>query len=171
MTTDLGLLILRLVAGLLLAGHGIQKVSFRLGGAGLAGGAREFRRDGFRGGALTALAAGATQIGAGLLLAGGALTPLAAAGATGVMTVALTVKWRHGLWVQADGYEYPLVLIAVFATLALTGPGRWSADEALRLLPWPAWQAALAVAAGLGSGLAVRLLLRRPSPAADPDHP
>ncbi|GIH73930.1 DoxX family protein [Planobispora longispora] len=163
MTIDLGLLILRLVTGLLLAGHGVQKVSFRLGGAGLAGGAQEFRRDGFRGGAATALAAGATQIGTGLLLACGALTPLAVAGAIGVMTVAFTVKWRHGLWVQKDGYEYPLVLIAVFTALTLTGPGRWSADHALRLLPWPAWQAALAVAGGAGCGLAVRLLLHRPS--------
>lgn len=168
MTADLGLLILRLVAGLLLAGHGVQKVSFLLGGAGLAGGAQEFRQDGFRGGALTALAAGATQVGAGLLLAGGALTPLAAAGAAGVMTVALTVKWPHGLWVQKDGYEYPLVLIVVSVTLALTGPGRWSADEVLRLLPWPSWQAALAVAVGVGGGLAVRLLLHRPSTIGEP---
>ncbi len=33
-----GLLALRLVVGLLIAGHGVQKVSFRLGGHGLAGG-------------------------------------------------------------------------------------------------------------------------------------
>ncbi|KJY36539.1 DoxX protein, partial [Streptomyces sp. NRRL S-495] len=40
---DTGLLILRLVTGLLIAGHGIQKVSFRLDGSGLAGGTEEFR--------------------------------------------------------------------------------------------------------------------------------
>ncbi|MFE6306148.1 DoxX family protein [Nocardiopsis sp. NPDC057823] len=166
MPIDCGLFLLRLVAGLLLAGHGVQKVSFRLGGGGLAGGAREFRQDGFRGGALTALAAGATQIGAGLLIACGALTPLAAAGAVGVMTVALTVKWHRGLWVQNDGYEYPLVLITLFAALALTGPGRWSADHLLHLAPWPAWQSALAAVGGVGTGLAVRLLLHDPSAAA-----
>ncbi|MET9588875.1 DoxX protein, partial [Streptomyces sp. NPDC006539] len=52
---DAGLLILRLVIGLLIAGHGLQKVSFCLGGHGIEGGAAEFRADGFRGGRLTAV--------------------------------------------------------------------------------------------------------------------
>ncbi|MGW7366562.1 DoxX family protein [Streptomyces sp. NPDC054841] len=160
----IGLLILRVVVGLLIAGHGVQKVSFRLGGRGLDGGIREFRDDGFRGGALTALAAGAGQIGSGLFLAAGALTPLAATVAMGVMTVALTVKWRHGLWVQNDGYEYPLVLIVVAAVLSATGPGQWSVDAVLGLLPWAGWWAAAAVTAGVGSGLVVRLLLHRSGP-------
>ncbi|MFF8831152.1 DoxX family protein [Streptomyces sp. NPDC015131] len=162
MTT--GLLVLRLIAGLLIAGHGVQKASHLLGGTGLAGGAREFREDGFRGGRLTALAAGAGQIGSGLFLAAGLLTPLAATAAVGVMTVALTVKWRNGLWVQHDGYEYPLVLIAVAAALSATGPGTWSLDQALGLTPWPGWWAPVAVAAGLGSGLLTRAVLHRPAP-------
>ncbi|MFF6788058.1 DoxX family membrane protein [Streptomyces filamentosus] len=160
---DTGILILRLLVGLLVAGHGVQKVSSHLGGKGLEGGTEEFRADGFRGGVLTALAAGGGQIGSGLLLAAGLLTPLAATGAIGVMTVALTVKWRHGLWVQNDGYEYPLVLIGTAAALAATGPGAWSLDAALGLAPYPLWWAALALAAGLGSGLLTRLVLHRPS--------
>ncbi|MFJ3582192.1 DoxX family protein [Streptomyces sp. NPDC090127] len=165
---ELGLLILRVVTGLLLAGHGVQKVSFHLGGRGLAGGTEEFRRDGFRGGALTALAAGATQIGSGALLAAGALTPLAAAGAIGVMTVALTVKRPHGLWAQNDGYEYPLFLIVVAAVLASTGPGAWSADQVLGLLPWPPWWLGCALLLGGGGGLATRAALhRRPTRRAD----
>ncbi|WP_432129310.1 DoxX family protein [Streptomyces sp. bgisy082] len=173
---DTGLLILRLVAGLLIAGHGMQKVSFRLGGNGLAGGTEEFRQDGFRGGALTALAAGAGQIGSGLLLAAGALTPLAAASAIGVMTVALTVKRPNGLWVQNDGYEYPLVLITTAAALALTGPGRFSADRTLDLLPWPTPWALAAIATGVAAGLATRAVLHRPAPPAPAatsqgDHP
>ncbi|MCC9308357.1 DoxX family protein [Kitasatospora sp. RB6PN24] len=156
-----GLLLLRVVAGLLIAGHGVQKVSFRLGGSGLAGGTAEFRGDGFRGGKLTALAAGGTQIGAGLMLALGLLTPLAAAGTMGVMTVALTVKWPHGLWVQHDGYEYPLVLIVIGAVLAATGPGQWSVDGALGMAHWPLWWLPVAVAMGAGGGLATRLALHR----------
>ncbi|OKK22407.1 DoxX protein [Streptomyces sp. CB00455] len=159
---DTGMLILRLLVGLLVAGHGVQKVSSHLGGKGLEGGAEEFRADGFRGGALTALAAGAGQIGSGLLLAAGLLTPLAATGAIGVMTVALTVKWRHGLWVQNDGYEYPLVLIGAAAALAATGPGAWSLDAALGLAPYPLWWAAPALVAGLAGGLLTRLVLHRP---------
>ncbi|MGW5480322.1 DoxX family protein [Streptomyces sp. NPDC004008] len=157
-----GLLILRLAVGLLFAGHGIQKVSHRLGGHGIEGGAAEFRADGFRGGRLTAAAAGLGQIAAGLLLCAGALTPLAATIAAGVMTVAATVKWRNGLWVQHDGYEYPLVLLLVPAALTLTGPGRWSADQALGLLPWAPWWAAAATGLGISSGLLTRVLLGRP---------
>ncbi|MPY30109.1 DoxX family protein [Streptomyces adustus] len=158
-----GLLVLRLVAGLLIAGHGVQKVSFRLGGHGLAGGTEEFRHDGFRGGRLTAIVAGASQIGAGLFLVAGLLTPLAAMAAMGVMTVAGTVKRAKGLWVQNDGYEYPLVLVVVSAALALTGPGRWSLDQALGVTPWPLWVVLPATVAGPVSGLLTRLVLHRPS--------
>ncbi|MEU5598048.1 DoxX family protein [Streptomyces sp. NPDC020298] len=161
---DTGLLVLRLVAGLLIAGHGVQKVSFRLGGNGLAGGTEEFRHDGFRGGRLTALAAGGSQTGAGVFLAAGLLTPAAAMAAMGVMTVASTVKWRNGLWVQNDGYEYPVVLVVVSAVPALTGPGRWSADHVLGLAPWPWWAGVAAIVAGPVSGLLTRAVLHRPAP-------
>ncbi|MGW1807099.1 DoxX family protein [Streptomyces sp. NPDC002078] len=157
-----GLLVLRVVTGLLIAGHGVQKVSFRLGGHGLAGGTEEFRHDGFRGGRLTAIVAGASQIGAGLFLTAGLLTPLAAMAAMGVMTVAGTVKWPKGLWVQNDGYEYPMVLVVVSAALALTGPGRWSLDQALGITPWPLWVVLPAIVAGPVSGLLTRVVLHRP---------
>ncbi|MDX6246934.1 MAG: putative oxidoreductase [Kribbellaceae bacterium] len=157
-----GLLILRLVVGLLFVGHGIQKVSHRLGGHGIEGGAAEFRADGFRGGRLTASAAGLGQIVAGLLLSAGALTPLAATIAAGVMTVAVTVKWRNGLWAQNNGYEYPLILMILPAVLTLTGPGRWSVDQAVGLLPWDPWWTAAAVGLGVSSGLMTRVLLTRP---------
>ncbi|BBC32184.1 DoxX protein [Streptomyces graminofaciens] len=160
---DTGLLVLRLAVGLLIAGHGVQKVSFRLGGEGLAGGTEEFRHDGFRGGRLTALAAGGSQLGAGLFLAAGLLTPAAATAAMGVMTVAGTVKRLNGLWVQHDGYEYPLVLVAVCGALALTGPGRWSADHALGLTPWPLWASVAAVVLGPAAGLLTRAALHRPT--------
>ncbi|WP_033332718.1 DoxX family protein [Streptomyces novaecaesareae] len=162
-----GLLALRLVVGLLIAGHGVQKVSFRLGGHGLAGGTEEFRHDGFRGGRLTAIAAGASQIGAGLFLTAGLLTPLAAMAAMGVMTVAGTVKRPKGLWVQNDGYEYPLVLVAVCAALALTGPGRWSLDHALGITPWPLWIVLPAIVFGPVSGLLTRVALHRPPAATE----
>ncbi|MGW9031945.1 DoxX family protein, partial [Streptomyces sp. NPDC055722] len=107
--------------------------------------------------------AGGGQIASGLLLATGALTPLAATTAIGVMTVAITVKRHNGLWVQNDGYEYPLVLVAVPAALSLTGPGRWSIDQTLGLNPWhPAWTAA-AVLMGAGSALLTRRILGSPS--------
>ncbi|MFD7999627.1 DoxX family protein [Streptomyces mirabilis] len=106
---DAGLLLSRVITGLLLAGHGIQKVSHHLGGEGLAGGGQEFRDDGFRGGVLTALAAGGGQIVGGLLFELGALTPLAAATAIGVMMVAVTVKWRNGCGRNATASSSPAI--------------------------------------------------------------
>ncbi|MBO3663147.1 MFS transporter [Microbacterium stercoris] len=164
MGIDLGLLALRLVLGFFLAGHGLQKVSHLFGGEGLDGGSREFADDGFRGGRLTALAAGGGQILAGVLFLFGALTPVAAATATGVMAVALTVKATKGLWVQHDGIEYPLVLVILSIALGLTGPGAWSVDALLGLTGLPGWVGLAAAALGLGGAAAVRLLLHRPVP-------
>lgn len=165
MNVDAGILLLRVVIGLLIAGHGVQKVSFRLGGKGLQGGIDEFKADGFRGGAFPALAAGTGQLVGGLFLVAGALTPLAAMAVVGVMTVALTVKARNGLWVQHDGYEYPLVLITIAAGLSFTGSGRYSIDAVLGLSGYPLWVGAAMTLAGIASGLAVRALLRTdPSP-------
>jgi putative oxidoreductase len=161
---NIGLLILRVVTGLLLAGHGVQKVSYHLGGEGLSGGVTEFRDDGFRGGMLTALTAGVTQIGGGLLITAGAATPLAASMAVGVMTVATTVKWHNGLWAQNNGCEYPAFLALTAACLALTGPGRYSVDEALGRLPWPSWLAMAAIVLGTAGGLLTRVLLHRSPP-------
>ncbi|SDM75395.1 DoxX family protein [Actinacidiphila guanduensis] len=158
---NVGLLIIRITAGVLFAAHGLQKVSFRLGGQGLAGGIAEFRADGFRGGALTAWDAAGGQLTAGALFLAGVLTPVAAATGVGVMTVAVTVKWANGPWAPHDGYEYPGILVVVAAVLGFTGPGRWSVDGAYGLTPWPGWVAAAAAAPGLTAGLLTRLALRR----------
>jgi putative oxidoreductase len=159
LSTDIGLLVLRTVIGLLLAGHGMQKISHRFGGKGLQGGIDEFEADGFRGGAFTALAAGLGQLGSGLFLIAGLLVPAAAMTAIGVMTVALTVKVKNGLWVQHDGYEFPLVLITAASTLAFTGGGALSVDALLGLHHYPAWIGLAATALGVAGGLAMRAVL------------
>ena len=41
------------------------------------------------------------------------------------------VHGQNGLWSQAGGYEYNLVLIAVAVALALVGPGAISVANAL----------------------------------------
>jgi putative oxidoreductase len=163
MSIDIGLLLLRVITGVLLAGHGMQKISYRFGGNGLRGGIEEFRSDGFRGGALTALAAGLGQLGSGLFLAAGLATPAAATAAIGVMTVAATVKARNGLWVQHDGYEFPLVLITITSALAFTGAGTYSVDALLGLDHPAPWIGLGATAVGVGAGLTARLVLHTPT--------
>ncbi|WP_079022888.1 DoxX family protein [Streptomyces odonnellii] len=159
---EAGLLTLRVVVGGLVAAHGVQKMTHWLGGSGLAAGAEEFRQDGFRGGRLTAVAAGTGQAGGGLMLAAGLLTPLAVAAVASVMTVAVTVKYPHGLWVQDDGYEFPLVLIVSAAATGLAGPGVWSLDHLVGI-DWPASAGIAGCAAGVLGGLATRRLLWRAS--------
>jgi putative oxidoreductase len=79
-----------------------------------------------------AVAAGAAETTAGVLLALGALTPVAGALVTSVMVTAIRkVHGPNGPWVQQSGYEYNLVLIAAMAALVEGGPGSPSVDRAL----------------------------------------
>jgi putative oxidoreductase len=156
MDFDLGLLIVRVVVGLLFVGHGTQKLFGWFGGHGLAATSGFFGQLGYPSPRLAALAAGLTEAGAGLLLALGLVTPLAAAGLIGVMlTAAITVHRPNGLWVSSGGYEYNLVLITVAAALALTGPGGWSLDAAFGWDGLAAGWRLAAIALGLVAGLGV----------------
>ena len=75
-----GILLLRLVLGATMAGHGAQKLFGVLGGPGLQGATGFFGSLRFRAPAVLALVASPTELGCGLLLALGLLTPLAALG-------------------------------------------------------------------------------------------
>jgi putative oxidoreductase len=69
------------------------------------------------------------EVGGGLSLALGFLTPLGAAGAFGTMFMA-TFKshWKNGFIVSKGGYEYTLLLMTVSIALGLIGPGSYSLD-------------------------------------------
>jgi putative oxidoreductase len=154
---SLGLLILRLVVGGLFIGHGTQKVFGWFGGHGLEGSGQFFDALGLRPGRTTALLAGTTEAGGGLLLALGLLTPLAAAGITAVMVAAIwTAHLSKGVWNSNGGFEYPLTLIAAVVALAGVGAGNWSLDNALGLdLAGTGWALAALAAGIVGGALAV----------------
>jgi len=151
-----GLLVLRLVFGLLLVGHGSQKLFGLFGGPGLAGAGGFFHSLGFRPGKPMAVVAGASEAGAGVLLALGLLTPLASAAVIGTLVVAGSVHWAGGLWAQNNGFELPLLYITGAAALAFTGPGAYSLDNAIGLqgLAGNGW-GITAVVVGALSGLVV----------------
>lgn len=153
---DTGLLLARLVFGLLMAAHGTQKLFGWFGGYGLAGTAGFFESLGFRPGRPFALAAALAELTGGLLLVLGFLTPIGALLVVSVMVVAaVTVHWSNGLFAATNGVEVVLLYAALAAALAFTGPGAYSIDAALGLTSW--WTAeigASAVAAGVGGGLA-----------------
>jgi putative oxidoreductase len=163
---DAGLLIVRLVVGLTMAAHGGQKLFGWFGGGGLAGTAKAMEEMGFRPGRAQALLAGAGELGAGLLLALGFLTPAAAAVLIAVMLVAgLGVHLRGGFFAHQGGIEYTLVLGAVALALAFTGPGAYSLDRTLGVDASGAVWGATALVAGLVGGtgplLARRAALRK----------
>jgi putative oxidoreductase len=159
---DIGLLVLRLVVGALLAGHGAQKLFGSFGGHGLAGTGAFFESVGFRPGRPMAVLAGVSELGAGLLLAAGLLNPLAAAAIVGTLLVASSLHWAQGLWAQGGGYELPLVYAVVAGSLAFTGPGAYSLDAAFGLDALAGTGVGvLAVTLGLLSGLAVIVRARR----------
>jgi putative oxidoreductase len=160
---DTGLLIARMVVGLIMAGHGAQKLFGWFGGYGLAGTGGFFESLGFRPGRLFAAAAGFTEIAGGLLLALGLLGPLGPAMIVSVMIVAIaTVHWQHGLFASNNGYELPLLNIAAVAAVALIGHGAYSLDAALGL-SWPAEVIWVALALGV-LGAFANLLIRKTAP-------
>jgi len=160
-----GLLIARLVFGLLMAAHGTQKAFGWFGGYGLTGTGGFMESLGFRPGRLFAAAAAYTEIAGGLLVALGLLGPVGPALILSVMIVAaVTVHWGH-VFAQSNGVEVPLLYAAFAVAVALTGPGRWSLDALLGLQSWSTPLVAI-VALALGAiGGFGNLALRRPAPA------
>jgi putative oxidoreductase len=157
---DAGLLLGRVVLGLLMAAHGSQKLFGWFGGYGLAGTGGFFESLGFRPGRFFAAAAGSTEVAGGLLVALGLLGPLGPALIVSVMVVAMaTVHWQHGLFANNNGIEVPLLYTVGAAALALTGFGAYSLDAALQLT-WPAAVSWVALALGVLGGV-LNLALRR----------
>src|SRR2546423_12067692 len=131
---SIGLAMMRITIGLLLIGHGCQKLFGWFGGGGLEGTGPMFDKIGLRPGRFTGALAGSLETTGGSLLVVGALTPFAAAAIATVMAGAfITVHRRNGLWNTNGGFEYPLVVAMVVLAMAFTGPGRFSIDHALQL--------------------------------------
>ena len=129
---SLGVLIVRLVVGGLLAGHGAQKLFGWFGGAGLEGTAGWMESMRLRPGTAWARLAGGSELGGGLLTALGFLNPLGPIAAMGAMSMAWAkVHLGNPVWSTKGGAELPLTNIAVLAALTVAGPGRLSLDSLL----------------------------------------
>ena len=160
---DAGLLMARMVLGLVMAAHGSQKLFGWFGGYGIAGTGGFFESLGFRPGRFFAMAAGASELIGGLLVALGLLGPLGPAMVIAVMIVAIaTVHWQHGLFAQNNGFELPLLNIAGAAAIALIGNGAYSLDAGLGL-SWPPEVVWTVLAVGVIGGFA-NLAIRKTVP-------
>ena len=157
------LLVLRLVVGLLFAGHGAQKLFGWFGGHGLRQTGGFFESIGFRPGLPMALLAGLAELAGGLLLAAGLFVPAAALVLCGVMASAIAgVHWPKGVWNQNGGIEFPLLMATVAFAVAAIGPGKLSLDHALGIDWHGLWWALGAVGLGALGGLLSLLPRRRP---------
>jgi putative oxidoreductase len=125
-----------------------------------------------RPGRLHALAAASTEVGSGVLLALGLLTPLAGAAFVALMLVAAyTVHRPNGFFSVRSGWEYNLILALIGATLGFTGPGRFSLDHVLGLDSLlPAMGGGLiAIVGGLLAGAGQLVIFYRPPAAKTAD--
>src|ERR1700737_1842546 len=166
--TAFGLLILRVVVGLILAGHGAQKLFGWWGGPGMNGWTQTVAKLRIRPAQPWAWIAALAEFGGGLLLALGLLSPLGNLAIAGSMIVAIvTVHLSRGFWVSKGGYEFNLALIAAVAALALTGPGSYSLDAALRIHP-PEPLTLLGGALACVGGVRVARATRSPQPQTEP---
>lgn len=164
--SDLGLLLLRVVTGGLLAGHGAQKLFGWFHGPGLEGTGGWMEGMGLKPGRYWAMLAGFGEFGGGVLTLLGLGGPLGSILTTSSMKMA-AFKAHSGkpIWATEGGAELPIVYATVGTALVMTGSGRYSLDRLFGLRV-PRWIAALAMI-----GAAVTLvygLLSEPEPPAEP---
>jgi putative oxidoreductase len=154
--TGIALLLLRLVTGGLLIGHGAQKLFGAFGGKGVEGTAQGLKKMGLEPAQEWAQVAGGAEVAGGALTALGLLSPIGPI----ITTAPMIVAWRkaHGdkpIWVNQGGAELPLTNLTVAAALILAGPGPISINRLLGIkTPW--WLSLLAIV-GTATGIAIAL--------------
>ena len=122
--TDLALLLLRVVLGIIMMYHGWPKLT-NLGGT-----IEGFSGMGIPAPALAAVFSMAAEFFGGLLLLVGVFTDIAGLMITIDMLGAITfVHAKNGFAVNEGGVEWPLALLAMALAIALAGPGRYAAGR------------------------------------------
>jgi putative oxidoreductase len=164
---DLGLLVLRVVVGGVVAMHGLLKLGWVGKGGSLAGTGGWFGSIGLRPGPFWARVAVLAEAGGGILMAlglGGPIGPGLVA--FDLLVVSIVAHLPKGFWAHNGGWEFPLPLAAAGLAVALVGNGLWSLD-ALLGLAYPEWLASAWLALmAIGAVLAlVSRALFAPKPA------
>lgn len=128
--TTVSTLPLRLIAGVIFAAHGSQKLFAWFGGYGLEGTGQWMDSIGLGPGYFMAMMAGSAEFFGGLLLIAGLLTrPTSIILAITMLVAIVKVHLNNGLFLENDGYEFGLALLAMTLTLAIQGAGKFSLDQ------------------------------------------
>lgn len=126
-------LVLRLVLGLIMIPHGMQKLFGAFGGPGLAQTAASFSSIGLSPGGFWAWVVGLVEFGGGICLVVGFLTRLTAFLLAVQMAVAVLKVHVPKFFVSDGGMEFALALAAMAFAVALLGSGPLSVDRAIGL--------------------------------------
>jgi putative oxidoreductase len=136
---ELAPMVVRVVQGSLMAGHGAQKLFGSFGGPGLEGTSGFMEMLGMRPGRPWAYLAGLAEFGGGVLTALGLLRPLGPLGVIGSMSMATRkAHWDKPIWVTEGGAELPVLNFAISTALMIREPDRFSLDRLLGIR-LPAW--------------------------------
>jgi putative oxidoreductase len=161
-------LILQLVCGLTLAAHGAQKLFGWFDGSGFAKWEQGMRSQRLHPARFWAGMNVLGELGGGLSLAFGFLTPLGAAGIFGAMFMAMVKShWKNGFFNSKRGIEFPLSLMAISTAIGLTGPREISLDHLFGIvLPYP-WLFVVLAAVAVVVDI-IGIVISRPAPSAEP---
>ncbi|MBL0920603.1 MAG: DoxX family protein [Phycisphaerales bacterium] len=129
---DVGLLLIRVLPGVVFAYHGAQKVFGAFGGSGMEGFIGFLSSMNVPMPVVSAWAAALTEFLGGVALILGLGVRLVGWPLMFTMLVAAFMVHGKAFSAQNNGMEYPLTLAFVAAGLALTGAGRISLDALLR---------------------------------------
>ncbi len=123
---------LRLIAGIIFAAHGGQKLFAWFGGYGLDGTGQWMDSIGLSPGFIMALLAGSAEFFGGILLIVGLLIrPTSFVLALTMIVAIFSVHINNGLLMSNNGYEFGLALLAITLALLVQGAGRYSFDGIL----------------------------------------
>jgi len=129
----IGCLVLRVVLGLIMIPHGMQKLFGVFGGPGLEGTAASFAKIGLAPGSFWAWVAALVEFGGGILLLIGLLARVAALFVAIEMCVAILKVHVPNFFVSEGGMEFALALAAMAVAVALLGGGPLSVDRSIGL--------------------------------------
>jgi putative oxidoreductase len=148
-----GILLLRLLLGILLTGHALQKLFGWFDGHGIDGTAPLFESWGLAPGRLLVVTAACSELTGSVLIATGTLTALGVAFIVGTMLVAGSVNTPNGLWANNKGYELPLIYGVLALGIGLVGPGHLSVDYQAGLMQFTraGWVLGAAAAGVIGA--------------------
>ncbi|OJZ75106.1 hypothetical protein BRW65_04575 [Mycobacterium paraffinicum] len=171
-TQHLGLLILRIGLGVVLAAHGMQKLFGWWGGSGVGGFKNSLSDVGYQHADILAYVSAGGELVAGILLVLGLFTPVAAAGAlafliNGMLATITARPHPHSFtYFLPDGHEYQISLIVMAVAVILCGPGRYGLDARRGWAHRPFIGSFVALLVGIAAGIAVWVLLNGVNPIA-----